>query len=95
MGYVVQHHSCSICCVNVYIPPVSSAYAPVDYYNAILTSMLDWVAAMQLRVGAHSATVICGDFSARGGMLAYAASQDSILNARGRMMCTALHRGGL
>ena len=47
VGTVARFHRCTICIVNVYIPPATSRYAPSSYI-ACLTEIVDWVADVRL-----------------------------------------------
>ena len=71
VGCIARLHTCITCIVNVYVPPVTSSYAPSDY-RATLTAIVGWVAAMRLQFGECMVTTVCGDFNARAGRLGFA-----------------------
>lgn len=49
---------------------------------------------MRLEMGEFAATIVCGDFNARGGTHAYPHAQDSVTDSRGLTMCSVLRAGG-
>lgn len=79
--------------VNVYVPPSTSSYAPASF-AAVLQHIVEWTAQMRLRHGTFAATVICGDFNARAGVLAHPGASDDRVDSRGTEMCRVLRLGG-
>lgn len=75
--------------VNVYIPPVSSPYAPTDY-TTCLTDITHWINCTRLQFGAVAQVVWAGDFNARIGQRIYPEAADTTANARGTLLLDAL-----
>ena len=97
IGVVFERPGGRYTVVNVYLPPVTSAYAPkgAEGFHTSLTQINNWVTSARLQLGTIGAVLWVGDFNARLGQLVIGDAADVTNNHRGTIMLQLLRSWNL